>query len=131
VVGRRLETFQHARRGEQHAAGADRRHRAAAVAVRDERPADVAALCLCPRPLGRAVVPAAAGHQQEVWVAGPCAVRPHGHAVAAGDLVARVERDERDFDRSAALRGVGEDLVRAEGVELVEALEDEDRDLQG
>ncbi len=77
------------------------------------------------RAAGRPVVPTAPGDDEELGVAG-CGRRLEPQPVRARDGAGAVERDERDV-----LSGVGEDLERAERVQLVHPVEHQHVDRHG
>ena len=95
-----------------------------------ERARKLAALGLGPRSDGAAVVPPAAGHDDDVrsLLDGQAAVRPDAEAVGRDDLVPAVEREQLDLEVGAAARRDPEHLEGPDRVELLEALEEEDSD---
>ena len=78
----------------------------------------------------RAIVPAAARHDEQVRSAlVKSAVRNQPGAAAGLDHVLALERHERGVDVTAELRRSPKHLVRPDGVEFVESLEQEDCDV--
>jgi hypothetical protein len=107
------------------------RHRDAVPVTARERRRDRPALDLGEHARRAAVEQSAAGHDHEVGPLGERAVGDQRRAERRHHALGVVERDERDLERRAAARGVAQQLVRAERVEVVEAVEDEDVDLHG
>jgi hypothetical protein len=92
--------------------------RAGGVALRDDAREDTA-LDLGPRALGRAFRPAAAGDHEQLGPVAQLAVRDHDRAPGGGDAVRGGVRHQGDVES-----GLRQHLVRAERVELVEAVVD-------
>src|SRR6185503_15179798 len=80
---------------------------------------------------GGARRPASPDHQNPVKLLVERALRRHGETVAGPHGNRRRERHETSLDRGSLLGGVLKDLIRADGVELIEAFVDENSDSHG
>jgi hypothetical protein len=73
---------------------------------------------------------ASSGHQNHVGAGSEMAVGHHPQPMAAGDDVGRLMGHQLCGEVTSALGGVPEDLIRSDGIELIEAVEAiEDRDV--
>jgi len=118
-------------RRQQHAPRANRGQRGAVFVKPRKRRREPAALGLSPGTSRRAIVPAASRDDHQVSTVAQHALWPHSQSVASNDFFCRIEGHEANAEVGAERRGIREHLIRADCVELVDAVEDDDRYLDG
>ena len=86
----------------------------------------LAALNLRSCALGRAIDPIPARHNQNIqfFFERKACIRPNSQPVCSGDLLGAINSHHLNLDVRAGRGGVFQDLVRRNGVKLIESIED-------